>query len=147
MRAGPKVSPEQLEAKIVDLETRVLEYQELLLTDKSFVESGNRAKFSLSPRQTQVREAWRAWLQGELTGVPQVAGRLVLNPRPAAPEPKRRSGRPSRLARLMEEDRLRAEHIDRRVAELHAEWGVDRETALAIMADQVGIQGVSRVGR
>jgi hypothetical protein len=64
-RRGPKMSQEGIVAKVLDLESRLLEYQRELLNQPDFVSFASREKFELSSRQRKVQEAWDAWLKSE----------------------------------------------------------------------------------
>jgi hypothetical protein len=146
-RPGPKMSLEALELKIVVLETQLLELKALLLNSPEFTAQKNQAKFFLSPRLLRVDLTWREWLGGSDVTPPAPGSGLVTQP--TAPAQKRRVGRPTRLSMMLEEDRVRGEKIEARIAELQAEWpGLSYAAARETMADQVNLAGnTSRVQR
>ncbi len=154
MRSGPKVTADQLEAKVIELETRCLEYKALLLQSESFIQKVNPARFALSERLTAVDLAWRQWARvpspnalsnpqptplgpplGPEARVP-IPAAPILNPKPPEP-PRRRVGRPTRWEQMLEEQYRQAaiteQRVEARTKVVREEWGVDEETAHDIM--------------
>lgn len=135
-RRGPKLGADQLEAQVIALESRLLEYKSQLLSLESFVKSSNPVKFQLSIRYAAVDLAWRNWLLSKpfVLPVPEPAAQ---DPAPSSLPAKRRPGRPTHLSRLMEDEKKIGEEINRRCEEIMKEKGCDWTTARRILNERI----------